>query len=390
MSNSSSISKSNESFEKNESAIHSEKTNIEEYLPFKYDDFYNINDILKNTKKLIQNSGEYNNFVHKFTEKVQIISFKLPEVTTYPISKNKELIPISKNNYDIAYELEGKGNVRKEIQSASHTKSRFPRIDISKKNLIKIELPKKRGSLFSSSSSEDIKNLVSPREEVQKSKFAFSSRNTTNKILSNSLPIVNGSPRNITFSEIPSELEFLIDHQNNLKLTYNPSNIFNRIEFYLQLMQEKIEYFKNIKNENLSCNLTKKIHQNSPKEILMTLNSVRIELRNLTDKSKLPIHFYFPLAFLPIFYYNDIEVFKIFLVNIVKFNDRFDSVSIDEQSIYDLLNTMREFQNYDCDDYFNEDPFQNSRNYFFKKNNYNIYDFYWVTPKYAFEVSIRY
>ena len=53
-------------------------------------------------------------------------------------------------------------------------------------------------------------------------------------------------------------MEFLIDNQNTLKLSYTTSNIFNRFEIYLRLMQEKIEYFKNKKNENLSCNLSKK------------------------------------------------------------------------------------------------------------------------------------
>jgi hypothetical protein len=389
MSYTSSISNSSESVEEKKENIIIEKTNIEEYLPFKYDDFYNVNDILKNTKMKVQNSEEYNDFLNKYTEKVQIISFKLPEVTTYPITKNKELIPISKHNYDVSYELDNKTNPERNIQSGNQTKSRFPRIGISKKNLIKIEIPQKRGSIFSSSSNEDLKNLASPREEMPKSKFALTPNHSTKNFFNKSLPALN-SPRNIHIAEIPSELEYLIDHQNTLKLSYTASNIFNRLEFYLQLMQEKIEYFKNKKNENLSCNLSKKIHQNSPKEIVITLNSVRIEFRNLTDKSKLPMHFYFPLAFLPIFYYNDIEVFKIFLVNIVRFNERYDSVTIDEESIYDLLNNMREFQNFDSDDYFNEDPYQSSRNYFFKKNNYNIFNFYWITPKYAFEVSIRY
>jgi hypothetical protein len=389
MSNSSLISNPDENgIEDKKHDVIIEKTNIEEYLPFKYDDFYNVNDILKNTKMKIQNSEEYNDFLQKYTEKVQIISFKLPEVTTYPITKNKELIPISKHNYDVAYELDDKANLGRNIQSGNQTKSRFPRIGISKKNLIKIELPQRRGSMFNSSSSEDLKNLASPREEIPKSKFALTPNHSTKNFFNNFLPALN-SPRNVNLAEAPSELEFLIDNQNTLKLSYTTSNIFNRFEIYLQLMQEKIEYFKNKKNENLSCNLSKKIHQNSHKEIMMTLNSVRIELKNHTDKSKLPMHFYFPLAFLPIFYYNDIEVFKIFLVNIVRFNDRYDSVSIDEQSIYDLLNDMREFQNFDSDDYFNEDPYQSSRNYFFKKNNFNIFNFYWVTPKYAFEVSIR-
>src|SRR4051812_17466608 len=87
------------------------------YLPFKYKENFNVNDILKNTKRLIKNSKKYNTFIAKYADKTQVSSYKLPEITAYPIFKNTDLIPISKSNYDISYE--NKTNFNSDLKEAN-------------------------------------------------------------------------------------------------------------------------------------------------------------------------------------------------------------------------------------------------------------------------------
>ena len=71
-----------------------------EIAPFKYETKLHICDILKNTKNLIKCTTKYCNYMQKYTYFTQSSTFKLPEITSYPILKNNELIPLSKTTFD--------------------------------------------------------------------------------------------------------------------------------------------------------------------------------------------------------------------------------------------------------------------------------------------------
>jgi hypothetical protein len=71
-----------------------------EIVPFKYEDKLQVCDILKKTKHLIKSSHKYTDYIEKYTYITQITTFKLPEITSYPILKNNELIPLNKTTFE--------------------------------------------------------------------------------------------------------------------------------------------------------------------------------------------------------------------------------------------------------------------------------------------------
>jgi hypothetical protein len=59
----------------------------------------NVNNLLNKTKGLILSNKNYNNFMKKYLILTQVSSFKLPEISNYPILKNDYNIPIARTTF---------------------------------------------------------------------------------------------------------------------------------------------------------------------------------------------------------------------------------------------------------------------------------------------------
>jgi len=72
-------------------------------LPIQIDDEKNerryVNNLLQKTKSLVLSNKNYTKFMKNYLILTQQSSFKLPEITNYPILKNQFLIPISRKTY---------------------------------------------------------------------------------------------------------------------------------------------------------------------------------------------------------------------------------------------------------------------------------------------------
>ena len=71
-----------------------------EIVPFKYENKLQVCDILKKTKHLIKSTKKYINYMQRYTNITQTTTFKLPDITSYPILKNNELIPLNRTTFD--------------------------------------------------------------------------------------------------------------------------------------------------------------------------------------------------------------------------------------------------------------------------------------------------
>ncbi len=76
----------------------------DEKYPLKYETSQKIHEILKNTKHLIKNTKKYFNFSSKYFKMTTKSSFKVPEITHYPILKNSEMSAITRQSYDFKSE----------------------------------------------------------------------------------------------------------------------------------------------------------------------------------------------------------------------------------------------------------------------------------------------
>ena len=82
------------------------KTQIKDkpFFPFKVQeenqkDTKYVSNLLKKTKALVLSNNNYNNFMKHYNFLTQESTFKLPEITQYPILKNEEMIPVNRNTY---------------------------------------------------------------------------------------------------------------------------------------------------------------------------------------------------------------------------------------------------------------------------------------------------
>lgn len=289
------------------SSVSGTKNNeVEDYLPFKYDDLTNVNGILKNTKVLIKNSKQFNKYIDKYSAKTQVVSFKLPEITTYPILKNKELISHNNTHYDVSNELNWLNKNRKHNEEKHRTVQNF----------FKLKRP------------EDTK------EETKQKNRTFIVNDASRKNLNIFSKTSSHSSNSIKFNE----LDVFLDNTQTINLFYQHDNIFNKINYYENLIKEKVESLKEIiTNENQTTNLVKKINNDSKLDIHLTLSSVKIELKNLKAMESPSMSTFLPLVFLPFFYNNDIKFFIKVLPFILKFKETGDQISIDSDELLKII-----------------------------------------------------
>lgn len=73
-----------------------------------------VSNLLQKTKSLVLSDQNYNKFMKKYLIMTQQCSFKLPEITNYPILKNESLIPINRQTYSSGSQFVSKNkNVKK-------------------------------------------------------------------------------------------------------------------------------------------------------------------------------------------------------------------------------------------------------------------------------------
>jgi hypothetical protein len=336
--------------------------NSEDFFPFKFRDLIDFNCLLKQTKNLVKNSESYNSYIKKYSDQIQITTFKLPQISNYPILKNPEIIPLSKTN---GFILANNDSEKKKINFSS------------------LSLPDQRTKIQHSKT-----NSVS---RYDYSKKIIQSRNESTQIFNNKnnieviLQKQNLETYNCSFelSQCLNEIDIFVKEQNS-EVVYDSKSIYNNYGFHFNTIRSKLEYYKLNKNENSTTSLHKKINANTNKEILLKLESLKFKFTNLTDKSKPPQKVLFPLALIPVFYCGNFEFMKTIVLSLFIFNDEYDSVRIDESEISDFLLKNKVFNFNE-----NEQEIRSDRQYFFKKNRDNIYQFYWVTPIYVYQVDVR-
>ena len=137
-----------------------------------------------------------------------------------------------------------------------------------------------------------------------------------------------------------------------INLKYNEEEIFNQKEKYDNILKEKVEYFKKNKNENLTTFLEKSfIFGPKKKKIHLKLTSLMIyfedpsEVKEPYNNNSINknLQIEFPFSLLPLFYYGGIESFKKLLSNIIKFDNNYEKVRIDDDLIYKTIFNLKEY-----------------------------------------------
>jgi len=402
---------------------------------------FDINPILKITKKVTNNTDNFNNYYHnksnslyikqlpyiisdKFKNKnfnFQNLKIKNPLIKT---TKDENIKNNNNNNHFLTYSNFNTNEYFKSLDKLRKVTNR------SKKIPILCPLFNNQGELIPNSI---ITNKIFPTG-FQKISNEFNNYNNTigyfplNKYkLKDDFNSVSVSSNNVNIEK--DFIENFFENKINNKISIydilksNNENIINK----------KIEKIKNEKITNLTTKLEKNlIFQNENKAIIQ-LKSIIIIFEEIDDKNESKNlkknEIILPFDLIPLFYFKNIEYFKEILISLIKFDDNFDKISIDEEEIYSIIKNEENIETNEKEKIFNEtketeennnnenenkinlklvnkqdlnnlfsnlekkykiknyEQFPNEKK--ISKNNFNIYKFNWNTPKKNFKVSIQ-
>ena len=150
---------------------------------------------------------------------------------------------------------------------------------------------------------------------------------------------------NLNFNTLNDyEKEFFPDFDYS-NLEYNEYNIHKDKSIYEKLIKEKIDYFKKNKNENHTIQFEKKLYYGkNKKEINLVFNSIEISFKDMSlpdDLQNKNLKINFPFYLLPIFYYKGFEAFIKFLSVVIKIENSFAKIYLDEEKIKEALNNLQ-------------------------------------------------
>jgi len=179
--------------------------------------------------------------------------------------------------------------------------------------------------------------------ENNKNSFKLSKPNSLKELYSRHLKLKKDfSCFNINFFN-DYEKDFFpeIDYSN---LEYNEHEIYKDRSIYENLIKEKINYFKNNKNENFTTELKKTFHYGKhKKQIDLTLKSLTITLDDMNpsqNANNTCLKIDYPFALLPIFYFKGSDCFQKFLAMVMKVENNFEKIIFDNNLISVALNKI--------------------------------------------------
>lgn len=308
------------------------------------------NEITKSTKCLILNSKRYCKYLRNYINITQSNTFKVPDITSYPVYKNKDLIPINLNPFSSLYSC-----------STNQTET-----GIENKKL----------------------NWNFQRKKEHTHTNSSTIFNTALSIKKDSKRFKLYSPKKKNNNEFLSDILF---YENKYEdLVYSEKEIFyNKDEYYKDIINESIEKWKNTKAE-YDVHQLKKDYCKSNVDIELKLNSMSLELINVTDRSIKPIHINLPFEYLPLFYSKDFFCFKFLILSLVKFNDDYTNISLDILAMQNFIKHSVYFKEIKNKKIFGllstGGPIQTEEE---KPKKGNIYTFLWNTPKYVYRAILR-
>jgi hypothetical protein len=277
-----------------------EEYNSTNYLPFELNDknVRNVNTILKQLKKVILNNKKYNGYMTNYTFLTQMSTFKLPEINVYPVLKNKNLISLTKKNFDISNES---------TTFLQHKELK----EEDKNNNNNIEhneaLSKTQTTQFTAKTQQLYKQYRRNMKNHNSDKLTLVHHNNIN----------SSNMHNNNRLDIFKMVDITSNSQSNIN--YNQEYITQRDSFK-DLLKEKILELASGIIDNDTTNMTKIFNQNSDEQINLSLTSFQIIMKNITNEKESKT-FYLPFSIIPVFYYTNIEVLKYFLSKIIKFKN---------------------------------------------------------------------
>ena len=268
---------------------------VSDYFRFKYNPENEMSvELLKKSKQLVLNNNNYNNyskFYHSFTTR---FTYKLPNVSIYPMQKNSEIISL--------------GEIKKNKEEDKHTKIFQPILEY-----------KKNSTILYKEKNENSK-------ENSNSKLNSSNQETINeKIFLNYIDKFNNM-NNVMHNYITYRITYYV-------------NQLDEIKYLMSIIQKQKEdlYINIFDDKEINCKLNIfNIYNNI--QIKLIFNSIIIYIYDSNNKKVEKIKF--PFCFVPFFYGISLQQFKLLLIQIIDFNKEKNILFINKEK---LNNKFKEF-----------------------------------------------
>ena len=318
-------------------------------------------DISKNLKSVAISSKLFTDYMDNYSYLTRDFCFKSPDKKSYPIRKNlKFLSAISIKNINDSNEIEKK-KILKRPKSSN--------INFYKNKLINFSGEKSRNKKFK------IKNFDDIIKRNNKNNLLYSTSESKFKVNKN-----------------------LMTHGNNINSSIdldNHQNIKNEnFEYLKQYMNNK-----NYENDNLEKSELKKINNLSNKNIQYELNiySICLKFKILNNSKLIKQKLNLKFRYLPLFYLLDYQTFKVFLSEIIYYDNKINNFKFIEKNLDEIYNKYCQYinnndLNNDITFYKNEFRYSSLYNWFVynsKINNENkniIFELQIEFPKIIFNI----
>ncbi len=283
----------------------------------------NCNNILKGTKSILKSFSSFNNYIKKYTEITQRISFKRPDVDNFPIlnSKSLSLLPISKSVSNV---LNSKKIKTARERNRNIKKYNFP---LSSDDIDNDKINNNFKFVFQNKIKLQLKTLEEKMENMKNiKKVSLESQN----------PIISDF-----FYKWTQKYNFDIKNPKGNKfssLCYDDKKIF--YTNYDDFLREKINYIKKHKMENLQEELKSEFFDTSGRKIKLELFSIKIIFKELDDNNiendrEQTINL--PLSYVFLFYINGFIFFKKILLSSIYFSNNYTKINFTDEKIYTLI-----------------------------------------------------
>ena len=324
----------------------------------------NIESILNVTKNVIKQSNEFNDY-YKNNDN-NLYNSQLPLLMQR--SRIREALYF-KNKNDIqdlvlkrlpTEEQESNDNIIKEEEEKN---SKLPLTQIRKLKVRSKKLPPL--CPFYNKKGELLPEVVSTSKALLCNYDTDSKFNLTHNNYGNGLPLYNFhflTPMNkskmkkvnlyenieIHYEEFQNEVLFEKKYES---LKYNHDDIYNRSKFYKEVINDLIGEIIKFTDETQQIEEGNKILENkeikkekifewgkNKRSISLSLNSINIKIKSIND-NKIYFEYNLPVNLLPIFYFKDLEKFKLFIISLIHFDESSQKFEL-EKNIYTIINNL--------------------------------------------------
>jgi len=152
----------------------------------------------------------------------------------------------------------------------------------------------------------------------------------------------------IHYEEFQNEILFEKKYEN---LKYNYDEIYNKKYYYKELINNLIDEIIKLTNETQQIEEKNKIIENkeikkekifewgkNKTNISLSLNSINIKIKSIND-DKIYFEYNLLLNLVPLFYFKDLEKFKLFIISIIHWDD-INKKFVLEKNIYSIINNI--------------------------------------------------